>query len=414
MSALPLHQGLAIVMVGLPARGKTYIARKLCRYLSWLGHRAKVFNVGNYRRQRYGDHVPPSFFDPNNEEAWRQRRAVAGAALDDLIQWCEEGGQIGIYDATNSTRERRAYVRGRCEAAGLRVLFIETVCDDPAVIDVNIRETKLSAPDYRDTDPDEATRDFRERLRHYERAYEPLSDDTQSFIKVIDVGRQVVANRIVGHLAGRIVNYVMHLHPTPRPIWLTRHGESEANTRGLIGGDSPLSAAGEQYANSLRTFIADQDVETLHVWSSTLQRTMQTAETLGRGFMAIKALDEIASGVCDNMSYDAIRETMPREFAARQRDKLRYRYPRGESYEDVIRRLDPLLIEVERHREPLLIIAHQAVLRCLYAYLADEPRERCPFLPVPLHTVIELTPRAYGCDELRTELAPGSRAAPSS
>ena len=26
-----------IVMVGLPARGKTYIGKKLCRYLNWIG-----------------------------------------------------------------------------------------------------------------------------------------------------------------------------------------------------------------------------------------------------------------------------------------------------------------------------------------------------------------------------------------
>lgn len=40
-------------------------------------------------------------------------------------------------------------------------------------------------------------------------------------------------------------------------------------------------------------------------------------------------------------------------------DKLAYRYPRGESYLDVIARLEPMILEMERHREPLLIISHQ-------------------------------------------------------
>lgn len=37
---------LAIVLVGLPARGKTFTAAKLTRYLRWLGHETKHFNVG--------------------------------------------------------------------------------------------------------------------------------------------------------------------------------------------------------------------------------------------------------------------------------------------------------------------------------------------------------------------------------
>jgi 6-phosphofructo-2-kinase/fructose-2,6-biphosphatase len=40
---------LAIVLVGLPARGKTFTAAKLTRYLRWLGHETKHFNVGKVR-----------------------------------------------------------------------------------------------------------------------------------------------------------------------------------------------------------------------------------------------------------------------------------------------------------------------------------------------------------------------------
>ena len=105
-------------------------------------------------------------------------------------------------------------------------------------------------------------------------------------------------------------------------------------------------------------------------------------------------------------TYDEIRLKMPHVFEARAADKFRYRYPRGESYEDVIQRLDPLIIELERQRSPMLVIAHQAVLRALYAYLMDKPPHTCPSLPVPLHTVIELIPTAYGCEERRFQLGP--------
>jgi tRNA uridine 5-carbamoylmethylation protein Kti12 len=35
-----------IVLVGLPARGKTYVAKKLGRYLNWIGIKTKgVYNL---------------------------------------------------------------------------------------------------------------------------------------------------------------------------------------------------------------------------------------------------------------------------------------------------------------------------------------------------------------------------------
>ena len=151
--AVPMHIApdspkLAVVMTGLPARGKSYIARRIERYLSWLGYRTRVFNVGQYRRERVGAQVPHSFFDPDNPRGEEARRSVAMAALEDMRAWLTDDGQVAIYDATNTTRARRTMVRARCEEAGFQVLFIEMRCDDADVIEANIRSTKLSSPDY--------------------------------------------------------------------------------------------------------------------------------------------------------------------------------------------------------------------------------------------------------------------------
>lgn len=55
-----------------------------------------------------------------------------------------------------------------------------------------------------------------------------------------------------------------------------------------------------------------------------------------------------------------MKANFPEEYAARELDKLRYRYPRGESYLDIIARLEPVIFEMERQKAPLLIVAHQA------------------------------------------------------
>ena len=70
------------------------------------------------------------------------------------------------------------------------------------------------------------------------------------------------------------------------PIYITRHGESQHNVKGLIGGDPYLSPNGVKYAQTLAQFIASEkeitrdELEELSVWTSTLKRTLQTAEHL--------------------------------------------------------------------------------------------------------------------------------------
>ena len=108
-----LNQRLVIVMVGLPARGKTFTARKLSRYLAWRGYQTKVFNVGNYRRDPVGAAVPAAFFDPTNEVGAASRQQIALEALNDMLKWVRESGQVAIYDATNSTKMRRKRIRNR-------------------------------------------------------------------------------------------------------------------------------------------------------------------------------------------------------------------------------------------------------------------------------------------------------------
>jgi broad specificity phosphatase PhoE len=120
----------------------------------------------------------------------------------------------------------------------------------------------------------------------------------------------------------------------------------------------------------------------------------------GRTVVKWKQLDEIDAGVCDGMTYEEVASDMPAEYVRRSQDKLNYRYPRGESYQDVIHRLEPVITELLRQREPLLIVAHQAILRVLYGYLTDISPDQCPTLTVPLHVVIQLTPKAYKCEEV--------------
>ncbi|KAH1225936.1 6-phosphofructo-2-kinase/fructose-2,6-bisphosphatase [Glycine max] len=249
---------LAIILVGLPARGKTFTAAKLTRYLHWLGHNTKHFNVGKYRCLKHGANQSADFFRADNPEGVEARNEVAALAFEDMISWMQEGGQVGIFDATNSSKERRNMLmklaEGRCKV------------------------------------------------------YETVNEG--SYIKMIDMvsghGGQIQVNNISGYLPGRIVFFLVNTHLTPRPILLTRHGESQDNVRGRrIGGDTAISEAGELYSKKLAKFVGKRikSERAASIWTSTLQRTILTATPIV-GFPKIqwRALDEINAGVCDGMT----------------------------------------------------------------------------------------------------------------
>ncbi|KAL2975770.1 hypothetical protein AAZX31_14G180900 [Glycine max] len=403
------HRHLAIVMVSLPARGKTYTAAKLTRYLRWLGHNTKHFNVGKYRRLKHGSSQSADFFRADNPEGVEARNEVAKMAFEDMISWMQEGGQVGIFDATNSSKQRRNMLmklaEGRC-----KIIFLETICNDVDIIERNIRFKIQQSPDYAEVSDFEAgLRDFKERVANYEKVYETVEEG--SYIKMIDMasghGGQIQVKNISGYLPGRIVCFLVNTHLTPRPILLTRHGESQYNVRGRIGGDSALSEAGELYKKKLAKFVEKRlkSERAACIWTSTLQRTILTAGPIV-GFPKIqwRALDEINAGVCDGKTYEEIKKNMPEEYESRNKDKLRYRYPRGESYLDVIQRLEPVIIELERQRAPVVVISHQAVLRALYAYFTDRPLKEIADIEMPLHTIIEIQLGVTGVEEKRYKL----------
>lgn len=391
-----------IVMVGLPARGKTYISRKLSHMLNWLGLPTKIFNVGEYRRQRLGA-LENTFFDPAHQENTRALLHLALAALDDLVAFLNGGGIVGIYDAANISSERRKLITQRCTREGItKIIFLESICDDAGVIEALIRETKLSSPDYIGHDPQRVMDEIMAKVAFYAKDYETIPEDNnpQSFIKIFDGGRKISINKITGYIPGRIVFFLMNLHVYARPVWLTRCGESEAQSK--LGGDHDLTMNGDNYAHALAAWVEEnlpaESQRDLTVWTSTMKRAIRTAQYIPFPKVQLRGLDDLDRGDLDGKTPDEIAREFPQEYASRIADKLHYRYPRGESYEDAIQRLEPVMFELERARNPIMIVSHLAPLRCLYAYLMGMAQEEAIHLNIPRGTVIRILPKAYGCE----------------
>jgi 6-phosphofructo-2-kinase len=536
---------LVIIMVGLPARGKSYITKKLARYLNWLQHDTHIFNVGERRRvaatghgyrlssssqqrrpssvaralndhehkehelphqlssqlQEYADaaqsnsleplNLPPaaqngnsesavedsaslpsvrvispgpdpsnpgigepdengdidqsaSFFDPTNKKAAQIREQCAMETLDELLDYILNGsGSVGIFDATNSTLARRKQIMERIrERAGpeLNVLFVESVCQNQHLLETNMR-LKLSGPDYEGHDPVAALEDFKKRVAIYEKNYVPLGDyeeeNNMPYVKMIDVGRKMVSHQVRGFLAGQAVYYLLNFNLSPRMIWITRHGESEDNVSGRIGGDSSLSPKGRKYAKAMAKFIGEQRVDwevrqadkmatsqfppaagddtppnpyyannetkNFCVWTSMLQRSIQSAEFFcdeEYDVKQMKMLDELNAGFMEGLTYEDIKARYAEEFERRKQNKLAYRYPGpgGEGYLDIINRIRPVIVELERMTDHCLLITHRSVARVLLAYFQNLKREDVADLDCPLGMLYQLEPKPYGVE----------------
>jgi 6-phosphofructo-2-kinase/fructose-2,6-biphosphatase 2 len=182
--------------------------------------------VGNYRRNQVGAEQKSDFFDPCNEEFSNQRAQLANKALLDMLYWLQMGGEdlaatdtpsisspkyrspsisgagvggpscIALYDATNSTVDRRKFINDECTKHGVKVFFVENLCDDAEIIMKNIREVKISSPDYVGWKTEDAINDFKKRIEHYASTYETVTkadlDGQIAFVKVINVGKQVL------------------------------------------------------------------------------------------------------------------------------------------------------------------------------------------------------------------------------
>lgn len=532
-------------MVGLPARGKSYVTKKLARYLNWLQHDTQIFNVGERRRiaagkspsphklslgtdgcpsaahidlvdsvrrlsasvgvtsSPIGPPLPPpvvpakilingeeqdsstaedgssvkssdqpgsreatkdkgageesqslqdqpldqsaAFFDPQNQRAVKLREQVALDSLDELLDYIlDQGGSVGILDATNSTMERRKaivdHVRKRA-GEELGILFLESSCVDKELLEANMR-LKLSGPDYKDMDPGKALEDFKKRVALYEKSYVPLGEyeerNNMAYIQMIDVGRKLVSHQTNGFLSSQVVYYLLNFNLSPRQIWITRHGESKDDQRGRIGGDSGLSENGTRYAKALARFIDKQrrDWEAYQkhkemqrhfpprpgdttppnpsyhprdlprsfcVWSSMMKRSVQTVEYFNEDeydVKQMKMLDELNAGQMEGLTYDEIHRKYPEEYAHRKRNKLYYRYPGpgGEGYLDIINRLRTVIVEVERMTDHVLLVGHRSVARVLLAYFRGLKREEVADLDVPLGILYMLEPKPYGVE----------------
>lgn len=162
-------------------------------------------------------------------------------------------------------------------------------------------------------------------------------------------------------------------------VYLVRHGESEANIKGLFSGitDTPLSKKGIDQANEVSKKLSDIKFD--KIYSSPLYRAIDTAKNITKynktDIEIVNDFIEMNFGLFEGLSYKQIEEKYPEIFEKWQMNTSIFTFPEGENTKEFFDRVQKKYKEIIMNNkvDKILIVAHSGVLRCI---LSSEISER--------------------------------------
>jgi broad specificity phosphatase PhoE len=164
--------------------------------------------------------------------------------------------------------------------------------------------------------------------------------------------------------------------PGVTQLFLVRHGESLANERNVLQGntvDEPLNEKGLAQARAAAEAL--RGCPMTQVFSSRLIRARQTAEAIaaphGMAVTTLEALHEVDIGVWAGRQWADIRREMPEAWEQYMADHGEFPTPGGESYRDVLNRVHPVFEQLltEHAGRTIAVVAHNVVNRVYLAHL---------------------------------------------
>jgi broad specificity phosphatase PhoE/shikimate kinase len=406
-------RSLVLVTVGLPARGKSHVSRKLCRYLNWIGMECRRFMAMSYGARHFegkkGD-VDYYSWDSDVLEDWK---VVFQEICKDVRAFVKKPEQsaIAILDMHACTEESRQFIYSELRQTldHDRIIFLEIVMDD-SLCEQMVRLKVLTSPEYKDMDPKEGETLMNARIDDYKRHYQPVSD-TYTYIRVVNNKRHTL-NKIKGYLPARIVNWVLNakVGRVNHPIYFFPPPENEYTLQDRIGGNPSLTAKGREEARAAFEYLNKiHPPGTLEVWTSKLNRSIQAAELFESSGYTMKrwlALNEIHTGACEGLTRAEIDEKFPFIDRLRKANKYHFRFPQGESYLDLVHRLERVILSLDRANAPVLVVAHRAVLRELFAYYYEEPADKPFQFKLPTHMLWKYIYQGEGPQQLQRVVLP--------
>jgi broad specificity phosphatase PhoE/predicted kinase len=377
---------LYIVMVGLPARGKSTTATKIKEDLKNDAIKTMIFNNGDLRRKLITNNTSiAEFYDPKNKEGLNAREKIALINIERAQKYLRRGGNVAILDATNASLKRRKKIQDMLNDHP--ILFIECINNNEEILNASIQR-KTETPEFKYMTREESLNTFKRRISYYANIYIPLKKEL-NFIKLDSLNKKVMQEEIRDNIPyyDQIRDFLAT--DTVKHLYLIRHGETYFNLENRIGGDSELTENGRSQGKALADYFGTKEIPL--IFTSEKKRTIQTAEPIKAlqkkcTIIPLTEFNEIDSGICESMSYEEIRADMPQVYNARKKDKYNYTYPKGEGYATMKERIDlgiNKVLYLSDTAKNIMIIGHRAANRMILSHFLFRREEDVPYIYIP-------------------------------
>ncbi|OPZ85859.1 MAG: Phosphoserine phosphatase 1 [Firmicutes bacterium ADurb.Bin419] len=182
-------------------------------------------------------------------------------------------------------------------------------------------------------------------------------------------------------------------------IYITRHGETQWNKKGLMQGwkNSDLTEKGIENAKRLGESLKDINFDV--IYSSPLDRAIETAKCINgesnTKIVLIESLKEMGFGIWEGMEHSKIKELYPEQYTNFwERPHLYKPQENGESFEELLVRVKKAWDEIlKAGGNNILIVTHAVVLKTLYTIIKNLELKDLwnpPFMKDTCLTIVEV------------------------
>ena len=160
--------------------------------------------------------------------------------------------------------------------------------------------------------------------------------------------------------------------------YIIRHADKETGdfyNPALRHQDQPISVKGRQDAEGLVSFFINRPISKIFV--SEYIRTHQTIKPLSDKYKILpiedNRLNEIDNGLIEGLKEGEVKERFPDTWEAFQNKDRDFRFPEGESGEDVLNRIKSFFDDIKTVGEDIIIVSHDGWIRSLMCFILGLP-----------------------------------------